>query len=382
VLVIASNFQLQIEFNFIDDVLSIAYNLIERIIMQVNERMSQLFKIRYKKLSLESNKAKSTVLLILIILLIVCFLASLLLGYIKTSFNDLINTYTNYENITEHIILKTSRMPRALTAVFIGASLSVSGILMQTLTKNPMASPGILGVNSGAAFFMVFAYSFFQRLTQGYLMLFSFVGASLAVILVYALAGGIKGSIQTFDLTLAGAAVSAFFLSFTQIILFKDQKTMEEVLFWMTGSVEGRSMEALLNVIPYLLAAWILCFFIAGKLNIFSLGEEIAKGLGVNTQLLKVQIILLTVVLAGASVAVAGPIALVGLIIPHLTRFLVGSEFKWAIPYSIVLGSIFLLLADIGSRFIAYPKEIPVGALTAIIGTPFFIYIARKAENR
>lgn len=341
-----------------------------------------MFRVKYKKISLESNKARAAFLIILIALLIVCFLGSLLLGYIKTSFSDLINTYRSYENITEHIILKTSRMPRALAAVFIGASLSVSGVLMQTLTKNPMASPGLLGVNSGAACFMVLGYSVFPKLTQGYLMILSFVGAAIAVVLVYALAGGIKGSIQTFDLTLSGAAISAFFLSFTQVILFKDQKTMEEILFWMTGSVEGRSLNALLYIIPYVVIAWILTFLISGKLNIFSLGEEIAKGLGVNTELLKIQMILLTVILAGASVAVAGPIALVGLIIPHLTRALVGSEFKWAIPYSLVLGAIFLLISDIGSRFIAYPKEIPVGALTAIIGTPFFIYIARKAENR
>ncbi|MCM0647702.1 iron ABC transporter permease [Clostridium swellfunianum] len=341
-----------------------------------------MFKVTYKKISLESSRAKAIILFILILVLIVCFLGSLLLGYIKTNFTDLMNTYKAYENITEHIIIKTSRMPRALTALFVGASLSVSGVLMQTLTKNPMASPGLLGVNSGAAFFMVLGYSIFPSLTQGYLMGLSFVGAALAVVLVYALAGGLKGSIQTFDLTLSGSAVAAFFLSFTQVVLFKDQKTMEEIMFWMTGSVEGRSMNVLLYIVPYLILAWILAFLMAGKLNIFSLGEEIAKGLGVNTELLKIQMILLTVILAGASVAVAGPISLVGLIIPHLTRALVGSEFKWAIPYSLVLGSIFLLLADIGSRFIAYPKDIPVGALTAIIGTPFFIYIARKAENK
>jgi iron complex transport system permease protein len=331
---------------------------------------------------LKTNKSKALILGGLIVTLIVCFLGSLLLGYIKTSFTDLLNTYTNYENITEHIIIRTSRMPRALTALFIGASLGGSGVLMQTLTKNPMASPGLLGVNSGAAFFMVFAYSLFPSFGAGYIMLSSFLGAALAVVLVYTLAGGLKGSIQTFDLTIAGAAVSAFFMSFTQVILYKDQKTMEEVMFWLTGSVEGRSMEVLTRVIPYLAVAWLLCFLIAGKLNIFALGEEMAKGLGLNIEALKLQKILLTVILAGASVAVAGPISLVGLIIPHLTKNLVGSEFKWAIPYSLVLGAIFLLLADIGSRFIVYPKEIPVGALTAIIGTPFFIYIARKAENK
>jgi iron complex transport system permease protein len=340
-----------------------------------------LLKNKYKKISLENNKNKVILLIILIFFLMCCILGSLLLGYIRTSFNDLINAYTNYKDVTEHIILKNSRVPRTITALFIGASLSIAGMLMQSLTKNPMASPGLLGVNSGAAFFMVFAYSLFPNFTQNNLIIFSFVGAILAVFLVYLLSGGIRGNINTFDLTLAGASVSALFISFTQIILFKDQKTMEEVIFWMTGSVEGRDINVLINVIPYLLVSWIVCFLIAGKLNIFSLGEEIAKGLGINTEFLKLIIIIISVILSGASVAVAGPISLVGLIIPHLTRFLVGSEFKWAIPYNIVLGSIFLILADIGSRFIAYPNEVPVGALTAIIGTPFFVYIARKAGN-
>lgn len=351
-----------------------------RCIYSIYERMFILIKI--KKFNLESNKSKFIVLGALIAFLVCCILGSLLLGYIKTSPWDLLNIYTNYENTTEQIILKTSRVPRALTALFIGGSLSLSGVLMQTLTKNPMASPGLLGINSGSAFFMVFIYSYFPNLSQDFAVLFSFIGAFIAVILVYGLAGGLKGSVQTFDLTLAGAAISAFFMSFTQIVLYKDEKTMEEILYWLTGSVEGRSLDLLLKVMPFLVIAWIVCFLLSAKLNIFSLGEEMAKGLGLNTEFLKLSIILLVVILAGASVAVAGPIALVGLVIPHFTRFLVGSEFKWVIPYSIVLGSIFLLSADIASRFIIYPKELPVGAVTAIIGTPFFIYIARKAENK
>ncbi|HYE10281.1 MAG TPA: iron ABC transporter permease [Patescibacteria group bacterium] len=341
-----------------------------------------MFNTGTPKLALKSNRSKLLLLMGLLLLLVTFFFASLLMGYIKTDFSDLVNTYTDYTESIEHIVIKTSRMPRALIALFIGASISVTGLLMQTLTKNPMASPGLLGVNSGAAFFMVFAYSFMPNFTQNYLMLFSFLGAALAVLLVYTLAGGIRGSIQTFDLTLAGAAISAIFISLAQMVLYKDQKTMEEVLFWLTGSVEGRSMDALFKVIPIMLIGWIICFLLAKRLDLFSMGEEIAKGLGLNTELLKLQIIVLVVVLAGASVAVAGPIALVGLIIPHLTRFLVGSEFKWAIPYSIVLGAILLLSADVASRFIIYPKEIPVGAVTAILGTPFFITIARKAENR
>lgn len=334
------------------------------------------------KFNLENSRSKLLFLILLLILLILCFIGSILLGYIKTSFSDLVNAYNDFSNTTEQIVIKTSRVPRALTALFVGASLSISGLFMQTLTKNPMASPGLLGVNAGSAFLMVFTYSFFPSLSQGGLVLFSFIGAAIAVILVYSLAGGLRGSIQTFDLTLSGAAVSAFFLSITQVVLYKDQKTMEEIMYWLTGSVEGRSMDTLIKVIPFLIAAWVIAFLLSGKLNIFSLGEEMAKGLGLNTELLKIQIILIVIILAGSSVAVAGPIGLVGLIIPHLARYMVGSEFKWTIPYSAVLGSIFLLLADIGARFIIYPNEIPVGALTAIIGTPFFIYIARKAENR
>ncbi|KAJ52721.1 iron complex transport system permease protein [Clostridium tetanomorphum] len=335
-----------------------------------------------RKLSLESSRSKIVVLVILITLLIVSFIASLLLGYIKTSYVDLINTFINYNNSLEHIVLKTSRISRATIALFIGASLSLSGVLMQTLTKNPMASPGLLGVNSGAAFFMVFTYSFFPSVSQNYIILFSFIGAAMAVVLVYTLAGGIRGSINTFDLILAGAAISAFFISLTQVVLYKDQKTMEEVMFWLTGSVEGRSIESLKIVIPYMVVCWIICYLISGKLNIFFLGEEIAKGLGLNIELIKLQILILVVIMAGASVAVAGPISLVGIIIPHVTRALVGSEFKWVVPFSAVLGSIFLLLADIGSRFIVYPKDIPVGAVTAIMGAPFFVYLARKVENK
>ncbi|MEG0771924.1 iron ABC transporter permease [Clostridium sp.] len=334
------------------------------------------------KVKVDSNKSKFILLIILIFVLMLSFTGSMLLGYIKTNFNDLFNSFKNFTGTTEEIVIQSSRLPRALTALFIGGSLGVSGVLMQSLTKNPMASPGLLGVNSGAAFFMVFTYSFFPNLGVGYGIIFSFIGATIAVVLVYALAGGLKGNIQTFDLTLAGAAISAFFMSLTQTILYKDQKTMEEIMYWLTGTVEGRSMDILFKVIPFILVALIFTFFISKKLNLFSLGEEIAKGLGVKTEVLKLQMILLVVILAGASVAVAGPISLVGLIVPHIVKGIVGSEYKWVIPYSIVIGAILLLSSDILARFLIYPKEVPVGAVTAIIGTPVFIYLARKAENK
>lgn len=349
------------------------------------EVISILNNIRKNKilvLSLNSKKSKYIILITLLFVLILCFFASLLLGYVHTSFNDLINTYMNNGKATANIVIRNSRMQRSLTALFIGANLSLAGLLMQTLTKNPIAAPSLLGVNSGAAFFMCVAYSYLPGFNQNSSILFSFLGGALAVIFVYTLSGGIRGSVKTFDLMLAGAAVSAFFMSFTQIVLYKDQKAMEDIIFWLTGSVADRNMNTLIHIIPYCVAAWIICFLIHKKLNVFSLGEEIAKGLGLNTEFLKLLMMFLIVVLAGTSVAVAGPISLVGLIIPHFVRYLVGSEFKWTILYSLVIGAIFLLMSDIASRFIIYPKEIPVGVLTALIGTPFFIYIARKAVNK
>jgi iron complex transport system permease protein len=333
-------------------------------------------------INLKSNKIKTILLIVMLLMLLSAFLGSLLLGYIRTSFNDLIQAYYDFNNSTEHIVIRESRMARAVIALLVGASLSLAGLLMQTLTKNPMASPGLLGVNSGAVFFTVLIYSYVPQLFYSYGVLSAFLGAALAVILVYTLAGGFRGSVDTFDLTLSGAAVTALFTSLSQIILYKDQRTMEEILFWLTGSVEGRDLDGIIKYIPLLMLAWLWSFFIWKKLNLFSLGEDIAKGLGLNTAALKIQIIILVVILSGISVAVAGPIALIGLIVPHLAFALVGSEFRWSIPYSMVMGAILLLAADIAARFIAYPREIPVGAVTAILGTPFFIYTARRAENR
>jgi iron complex transport system permease protein len=200
--------------------------------------------------------------------------------------------------------------------------------------------------------------------------------------MVYAIAGGLKGDVETINLTLAGAATSALFLSLTQGVLYKDQRTLEDILFWLTGSVEGRNLSYLFQVAPYIIVGLIVSLLLVKKLNIFSLGEEIAKGLGLNIGIFKIIVGIVVVLLSGSSVAIAGPITLVGLIIPHITRSLVGNDYKWIMPYSILLGAIFLLLSDIGARFIIFPKEVPVGAITAFIGAPFFIYIARKAENR
>jgi iron complex transport system permease protein len=182
-------------------------------------------------------------------------------------------------------------------------------------------------------------------------------------------------------LTLAGAAMTALFASFTQGILVLNEAALEQVLFWLAGSVAGRSLDNLIAVLPYLIGGLIISLIIATKMNVLSMGEDVAKGLGLNTALLKITIGIVVILLSGGAVAVAGPIGFIGIVVPHLTRSIVGIDHRWVIPFSGLLGGVLLLAADIASRYILMPQEVPVGVMTAIIGTPFFIYIARKGFN-
>jgi iron complex transport system permease protein len=334
------------------------------------------------KVLVKSNINRFIGIFILLLILVFCILGSILLGYTDTNLNTLINTYTHFDGSHSHLIIKTTRVPRALIALFVGSSLGVSGVLMQALTRNPMASPSIFGINSGSSFLVVLAMSSFPTIGYSSLVWVALIGAAFSAFFVYLVAGGFKGDVETINLTLAGAATSALFLSLTQGVLYKDQRTLEDILFWLTGSVEGRSLSYLFQVGPYIIVGLIISLLLVKKLNLFSLGEEISKGLGLNVGIFKIIVAIAVVLLSGSSVAIAGPITLVGLIVPHITRSLVGTDYKWIMPYSILIGAIFLLLSDIGARFIIFPKEVPVGAITAFIGAPFFIYIARKAENR
>lgn len=207
----------------------------------------------------------------------------------------------------------------------------------------------------------------------------SFLGAAIAAVGVFII-GGASGSngLTPMKLTLAGAAITAMFSSFTQGLLVLNEAALEQVLFWLAGSVQGRSLEILAGVFPYILAGWILSLMIAGKMNILAMGEDVAKGLGVKTNILKVISLVAVVLLAGGSVAVAGPIGFIGIVIPHIARKIIGVDHRWLIPYSGLLGAILLLAADIGARYIIMPQEVPVGVMTAVIGAPFFVYVARR----
>ena len=317
-------------------------------------------------------------LFITILLLLFLLCSSIVYGYTDTTWKMAIDAFTDFNGTNEHIVIQSVRLPRALIASAIGASLAISGVLMQTLTKNPLASPDIFGVNAGAGLAVVTGVTVFGISNLQVFTWLSFIGAAIAAISIYMIGSMGRGGLTPMKLTLAGAAMTAMVASLTQGLLVSNEALLEQVLFWLAGSVSGRSLENLVAVLPYLVAGWGLALIMSGKMNVLSMGEDVAKGLGPNIVFLKLVLGLAIILLAGGSVAVAGPIGFIGIVVPHLARSIVGIDHRWLIPFSGLFGAVLLIAADVISRYILMPREVPVGVMTAIIGTPFFIYIARK----
>ncbi|MEV5039257.1 iron ABC transporter permease [Peribacillus frigoritolerans] len=317
-------------------------------------------------------------LFITILLLLFLLCSSIVYGYTDTTWKMAIDAFTDFNGTNEHIVIQSVRLPRALIASAIGASLAISGVLMQTLTKNPLASPDIFGVNAGAGLAVVTGVTVFGISNLQVFTWLSFLGAAIAAISIFMIGSMGRGGLTPMKLTLAGAAMTAMVASLTQGLLVSNEALLEQVLFWLAGSVSGRSLDNLVAVLPYLTAGWVLALIMSGKMNVLSMGEDVAKGLGLNIAFLKLVLGLAIILLSGGSVAVAGPIGFIGIVVPHLTRSIVGIDHRWLIPFSGLFGAVLLIAADVISRYILMPREVPVGVMTAIIGTPFFIYIARK----
>lgn len=312
------------------------------------------------------------------ILMTFLIIASVRFGYQQTSFGQVWNSFTRFDGSTAHLVIQSVRIPRALIAAVVGASLAVAGVLMQTLTKNPLASPSIFGVNAGAGLAVVIAVTIFNVTSLQAFALLAFLGAGVAIVTVFGLGSLDQKGLSPLQLTLAGAAMTALFSSITQGLLVLNESALEQVLFWLAGSVQGRDIELLWTALPYIAAGFILALIFAPSFNVLAMGDDVASGLGLKTGMLKIWIGVIVMLLAGGSVAIAGPIGFIGIMIPHLARKWIGIDHRWLIPLSAFLGAILLLSADILARYIIMPQEIPVGVMTALIGTPIFIYIARK----
>ncbi|OXM82299.1 FecCD family ABC transporter permease [Paenibacillus rigui] len=327
---------------------------------------------------LQSTGSKIAGLIASLMLFALLFAASIVYGYADTTWSAVWGAYRHFDGSNGQVIIRDIRLPRAIVASLVGAALAVSGAMMQALTRNPMASPGILGVNAGAGFFVVTGVSFMSLSGQGELAWLALTGAAAAAVSVYVVGSVGREGLTPLKLTLAGATMAALFSSFTSALLISDEKTLDSVFFWLAGSVEGRKMEQIVTMLPFLLVGLLSALLLSKAMNVISVGEEVATGLGQNTFRVKLASLLVVVLLAGGAVSLAGPVGFVGLVIPHIVRGLVGIDYRFVLPYCAVLGSVLLLAADIGARFIAFPKEVPVGVMTAIVGAPFFIYLARK----
>ncbi|WP_042163809.1 FecCD family ABC transporter permease [Paenibacillus gorillae] len=283
-------------------------------------------------------------------------------------------------DLTSHQIIRELRMPRAIACAVVGAAFAVSGAIMQGMTRNPLADPSLLGLNAGAGFVLAICFAFFPSLSYMSIMLFCFVGAALGVAIVYGVTSLSKGGLTPVRLTLAGAAVSALFVALSSGIQIH-YKVGQNMAFWYHGGVAGINWQQISIITPWIGGGLIGAIIISRAISLLSLGEDIAVSLGTRTGLIKVLGLIFTLVLAGAGVSVAGAVGFIGLIIPHFARYLVGVNYRWIIPCSAVLGGLLVVLADIVARTMNPPSEFPIGALIALIGVPFFLYLAVKQRG-
>lgn len=279
---------------------------------------------------------------------------------------------------TNAMILREMRVPRTLLALLVGASIGLSGAIMQGVTRNPLADPGLLGINAGAALFVVLGISLFGLVSLSAYVWLGFAGAAVATVLVYAVAALGRDGATPIKLALAGAAITAAFGSITTGVLMVDATTLDAFRFWQVGSLAGRGTDILVGVAPFLFAGIVLALVTGRLLDAMALGDDIARSLGQRVMISRGVAALAWIVLAGGATAAAGPIAFVGLTVPHAARAITGPSYRWILPYSALMAPILLLGADILGRILAPPGEVQVGIVTAALGAPLFIALVRR----
>ncbi|NDJ17361.1 FecCD family ABC transporter permease [Myxacorys almedinensis] len=316
------------------------------------------------------------------IVLLICLIFSVTLGAKDIPLPTILESFTRFDNSVDHLVIQTVRIPRSVLAIVVGAALAVSGALMQGLTRNPLAETGILGIGAGGALAVVATQFLFGSASLTAYASAAFLGAGAAAVAVYGLGTLGRGGATPLNLTVAGAALTAFISSITTAILIVSQRTFEEIRFWLAGSLAGRDFSLLLQVLPFMGMGLLIAFLLGRQITTMSLGEDIATSLGQRTLWIKILTATSVVLLAGGAVAIAGPIGFVGLVVPHVVRFYIKTDYRWILPYSALLGAILLLLSDIAARVVLKPQEIPVGVMTAIVGAPFFVYLAKSKVKK
>jgi iron complex transport system permease protein len=282
--------------------------------------------------------------------------------------------------LTEHQIIKTLRFPRTVADIIVGCSLAVCGALMQGTTRNPLADSGLMGISSGATFAIALAMAFFPGRTYGQTMLFACMGAAVTTGMTYFVASLGKRGMTPQRLVLAGISISMLFGAFSQYVSIR-YHLGQALAYWTAGGTAGAKWSELAIVTPFFAVAVIVAVAISPSVTVMSLGEDVAIGLGMKTGFLKGISTLIVLVLTGLSVIVVGPVGFVGLITPHIVRYLVGVDYRYIIPASGLYGALLTVFADLTGRLINKPYETPISVIFAVIGVPYFLYLARKQRR-
>lgn len=279
--------------------------------------------------------------------------------------------------LTQHQIIYELRLPRVIGAAVVGAAFAVAGAVMQGVTRNPLADAGVLGINAGAMFVVALSFAFFPHMPYSYLMIVSFIGAVLSTVLIFIIGSATSGGLTPMRLTIAGAVMAALLHSLSSgVAIYYDLS--QDLAFWYAGGVAGVKWEHLKFLVPIILVTILFATVIGRSISLISMGDDVATNLGVKTNRTRILGMIIVVILAGVSVSAVGSIGFVGLVIPHIARKLVGVNYRLIIPMSALLGAMLLVLADLGARTVNPPKELAIGIMVALVGVPFFLYIARK----
>ncbi len=339
-----------------------------------------IFKLEQRNLAVPKYFAR--LLIVGLGLLVVCIVASILFGTRTLGLQDLLDGLFRPDVDSYEANIVRKRIARTVFSLCCGAALGVSGAVMQAITRNPIADPGILGVNTGAALFVVAGISFMNITTASQYIGYAFAGSILTAILVFGVSSMGNGGATPLKLVLAGAATSAALASLVTAIMLPRTSVMDQFRYWQVGSVGGGDWDSVTVFIPFLLIGMIIALLTAPGLNALALGDEAATGLGVRTGLLRLIAAFAGVLLCAVTTALAGPIGFVGLLATHVIRLLLGADIRYLIPMSALTGAVILTFSDVIGRLIGRPSELEVGVLTAFIGAPLLIVLAMKAKLR
>lgn len=323
----------------------------------------------------------ATALTIALPLLVLAALAAVCVGSTVVPLTSVVASFVAFDPTShDHLVIHSARVPRTVAALVAGAALGACGSLMQGLTRNPLADPGLLGVNAGAALFIAIGIQWLGvGSTYGYAGL-AFAGAAIASVAVYGLASRGRGGPTPVKLTLAGAAFGLLLGAVTSAITILDEGTRYGFGFWSLGNLAIPSLEPVLVLAPFFAVGLVVAFVSGAQLNALSLGEEVASGIGMRTGAVRLIIAAAIVVLCGAATALVGPLSFVGLLVPFVARAITGPDYRWLTPLSAVFGALFVVLADVIGRLVIAPAELSAGVVIALIGAPAFVLLARRSR--